>query len=173
MNVFAVAMVAVLVTMLLALVRAFLGPTVFDRVLAANMFGTKTVLLIAVSGFLAGRPEWLDLALLYALMNFIGMIALLRFSKFANLARRRAGQVMEGLREIAVWFCLLGIGSVLPASIGGLGVLRMPDFYTRSHAAGITDTLGASPDPARARDPRSGIESGHGQARLRVRLPAT
>ena len=86
MNVFAVAMFAVLVTMLLALIRAFLGPSVFDRVLAANMFGTKTVLLIAVSGFLAGRPEWLDLALLYALMNFTGMIALLRFSKFSNLA---------------------------------------------------------------------------------------
>ena len=86
MNVFVVAMLGVLATMVLALVRAFLGPTVFDRVLAANMFGTKTVLLIAVSGFLAGRPEWLDLALLYALMNFIGMVALLRFSKFSNLA---------------------------------------------------------------------------------------
>jgi multicomponent Na+:H+ antiporter subunit F len=79
-------MVGVLATMVLALARAFMGPTVFDRVLAANMFGTKTVLLIAVSGFLTGRPEWLDLALLYALMNFIGMIALLRFSKFSNLA---------------------------------------------------------------------------------------
>jgi multicomponent Na+:H+ antiporter subunit F len=86
MNVFVVAMFGVLATMVLALVRAFLGPTVFDRVLAANMFGTKTVLLIAVSGFLTGRPEWLDLALLYALMNFIGMVALLRFSKFSNLA---------------------------------------------------------------------------------------
>ncbi len=86
MNVFVVAMIAVLATMMLALVRAILGPTVFDRVLAANMFGTKTVLLIAVSGFLTGRPEWLDLAILYALMNFTGMIALLRFSKFANLA---------------------------------------------------------------------------------------
>ena len=86
MNVFAVATVAVLVTMGLALIRAIQGPTVFDRVLAANMFGTKTVLLIAVSGFLTGRPEWLDLAILYALMNFTGMIALLRFSKFANLA---------------------------------------------------------------------------------------
>jgi multicomponent Na+:H+ antiporter subunit F len=79
-------MVGVLITMSLALVRAFLGPTVFDRVLAANMIGTKTVLLIAVAGFLTGRPEWLDLAILYALMNFIGMIALLRFSKFSNLA---------------------------------------------------------------------------------------
>ena len=86
MNVFVVAMVGVLTTMALALARAFMGPTVFDRVLAANMFGTKTVLLIAVGGFLTGRPEWLDLALLYALMNFTGMIALLRFSKFSNLA---------------------------------------------------------------------------------------
>ena len=86
MTMFAAAMFGVLVSMLLAVVRGILGPTVFDRVLAANTFGTKTVLLIAVSGFLFGRPEWLDLALLYALMNFIGMIALLRFSKFANLA---------------------------------------------------------------------------------------
>lgn len=86
MNVFVVGMVGILVTMFLALARAFMGPTVFDRVLAANMFGTKTVLLIAVCGFLAGRPEWLDLAILYALMNFIGMLALLRFSKFSNLA---------------------------------------------------------------------------------------
>lgn len=86
MNVFVICTVAILATMALALVRAFLGPTVFDRVLAANMFGTKTVLLIAVTGFLTGRPEWMDLALIYALMNFIGMIALLRFSKFSNLA---------------------------------------------------------------------------------------
>lgn len=83
---FVISVVGILITMALALTRAFLGPTVFDRVLAANMFGTKTVLLIAVAGFLTGRPEWLDLAILYALMNFTGMIALLRFSKFANLA---------------------------------------------------------------------------------------
>jgi multicomponent Na+:H+ antiporter subunit F len=86
MTMFAAAMIGVLVSMLLALACAIRGPTVFDRVLAANMFGTKTVLLIAVSGFLFGRPEWLDLAMLYALMNFIGMIALLRFTKFENLA---------------------------------------------------------------------------------------
>jgi multicomponent Na+:H+ antiporter subunit F len=78
---------AILITMALALARAFLGPSVYDRVQAVNMVGTKTVLLIAVSGFLTGRPEWLDLAVLYALINFISMIALLRFSKFGNLAR--------------------------------------------------------------------------------------
>ena len=82
-----VATIAILVTMALALVRAFLGPSVYERVQAVNMVGTKTVLLIAVSGFLSGRPEWLDLALLYALINFIAMIALLRVSKFGNLAR--------------------------------------------------------------------------------------
>ena len=82
---FAVAAVGVLITMLLALTRALRGPTVYDRILALNMFGTKTVLLIAVSGFLAGRPEWLDLALLYALIGFIGLLAVLRFSKYGEL----------------------------------------------------------------------------------------
>jgi len=84
--VFAVATAAILLTMSLALIRAFRGPTVFDRVQAVNMMGTKTVLLIAVSGFLTGRPEWLDLAILYTLINFIGTLALLRFSRFGSLA---------------------------------------------------------------------------------------
>ena len=83
---FAVAMAGVLVTMLIALIAAVRGPTVFDRVLTVNMFGTKTVLLIAVSGFLSGRPEWLDLALVYALVNFTGVIAVTKFSRFGNLA---------------------------------------------------------------------------------------
>ena len=70
---------ALLVTMLLGLVRAILGPTFYDRLLAVNLFGTKTVLLIAVIGFVMGRPEWLDIALAYAMINFIGTIAALRF----------------------------------------------------------------------------------------------
>jgi multicomponent Na+:H+ antiporter subunit F len=80
------AMGATLVSMLLALVRATLGPTVYDRILALNMFGTKTVLLIAVSGFFYGRPEWLDLAIVYALINYAGTLAVLRFSRYGNLA---------------------------------------------------------------------------------------
>lgn len=83
---FAACAIGILVTMVLAFVRAAAGPTVFDRVLAANAFGTQTVLLIAVSGFLSGRPDFLDLALVYALMNFIGVIAVMRFVRFGNLA---------------------------------------------------------------------------------------
>jgi len=78
------AAVAILITMTLALIRAMLGPTIFDRVLALNMFGTKTVLLICVVGFFTERTDFLDLALLYSLMNFIGMVALLRFSQFGG-----------------------------------------------------------------------------------------
>lgn len=81
---FLVTAMAILITMSLALVRAMLGPTVFDRVLALNMFGTKTVLLICVLGFMTGRTDFLDLALLYSLMNFIGMVALLRFSQYGD-----------------------------------------------------------------------------------------
>jgi multicomponent Na+:H+ antiporter subunit F len=71
--------IATLITMALALVRALLGPTIYDRLLAANMFGTKTVLFLSVVAFLYGRPDFLDLALVYALINFIGVIAVLEF----------------------------------------------------------------------------------------------
>jgi len=77
--VYYVVTIATLVTMALALVRALLGPSVYDRVLAANMFGTKTVLLLSVIAFLYGRPDFLDLALTYALINFIGVLAVLEF----------------------------------------------------------------------------------------------
>ena len=70
---------AILVTMVLALVRALRGPTVYDRVLAVNMFGTKTVLLLSVIAFLLGRPDFLDLALAYALINLVGILAVLEF----------------------------------------------------------------------------------------------
>lgn len=70
----------------LALVRALAGPTIYDRILAANSFGTKTVLLIGVYGFLSGRPDFLDIALVYALINFVGTIAVLKFFEYGNLA---------------------------------------------------------------------------------------
>ena len=78
---------AIVVTMLLALARALLGPTVFDRILAANTFSTKTVLLIAVLGFFTDRPEFLDLALAYALFNFVGAVAVLKFVRYGNFAQ--------------------------------------------------------------------------------------
>ena len=75
---------AILVVMALALVRAFLGPSLFDRALAVNMFGTKTVLLISVIDFLGGRQEFLDISLAYALINFISVIAMLKFYRYAE-----------------------------------------------------------------------------------------
>ena len=82
---FAAAMVAVAITMSLALARALLGPTVYDRILALNVFGTKTVLFIAVAGFLFGRPEFLDIGLVYALINFIGTVAVLKLMHYGEL----------------------------------------------------------------------------------------
>ena len=82
---FFAATLAILVTMGLALTRALLGPTIYDRVLAVNTFGTKTVLLIALLGFLTGRPDFLDISLVYALINFIGTIAVLKLLKYDDL----------------------------------------------------------------------------------------
>ncbi|MBC7272311.1 MAG: pH regulation protein F [Streptomyces sp.] len=78
-------MVALLVTMVLALLRAFAGPGLYNRILAINMFGTKTVLFIAVAGFLFGRPEFLDIGILYALVNFVATVAVLRLSHYQEL----------------------------------------------------------------------------------------
>ncbi len=82
---FTAAAVAVLVSMALALLRALLGPSLYDRILAINGFGTATVLLIAVLGFVTGRPDFLDIALLYALINFIGTLAVLKFFRYGDL----------------------------------------------------------------------------------------
>ncbi len=75
-----------LLAMILTIGRAVLGPTLFDRILAANSFGTITVLMLAVIGFLAGRPHFLDLALVYALINFVGVIAALKLIKFGRFS---------------------------------------------------------------------------------------
>jgi multicomponent Na+:H+ antiporter subunit F len=77
--------VAVLITLTLALVRAALGPTVFDRAQAANTVGTCALMLLALIGFLTGRPEFLDLAIVYGLLNVIGTIAVLKFFRHGNL----------------------------------------------------------------------------------------
>jgi len=82
---FAVAAVALLVALGLALVRAVGGPTVFDRALAGNAIGTLALLMLAVLGFLTGRPEFLDLAILYGLLNIVGTIAVLKFFRYGNL----------------------------------------------------------------------------------------
>ncbi len=75
------AIIAIFVVMILAIIRAVAGPSLYDRILAVNMFGTKTVLMISLLGFAMGRPDFLDIALVYALINFISVIGVLRFSK--------------------------------------------------------------------------------------------
>ena len=85
MSIFAVTLIALGAGLAMAIARAALGPTSFDRVLAINTAGTLIVLAISVYGFFDGRPEFLDIALLYALINFIGTIAILKFFRFGSL----------------------------------------------------------------------------------------
>jgi multicomponent Na+:H+ antiporter subunit F len=82
---FAVAIIAVLVALALVLTRALLGPTVFDRTQAVNTAGTVAMLLLALIGFLTGRPEFLDIAIVYGLLNVVGTIAVLKFFRYGDL----------------------------------------------------------------------------------------
>ena len=83
---FTAATLAVLVSLILLVARALKGPTVFDRLVAANAIGTAAILLLAVVGFLTGRPEFLDLGITYALLNLIGTLAVLKYFRFGDLA---------------------------------------------------------------------------------------
>ena len=82
---FSAAAAGLLVALVLVLIRAFVGPTVFDRAQAANTVGTLAVLLLAVLGFLSGRPEFLDLAIVYGLLNLVGTIAVLKYFQYGAL----------------------------------------------------------------------------------------
>lgn len=85
---FTAATIAVLVSLALAVWRALAGPTVFDRLLAANAVGTGTIMVLALFGFLTGRPEFLDIGILYALLNMIGTFAVLKFFRYGGLGYR-------------------------------------------------------------------------------------
>ncbi len=86
---FYVASFSILISFVIVLVRLFLGPTLYDRVLALNVFGTLAVLMISIVGFLFGRPDFLDIALLYALLNFIGTIAILKFFRYKEIGDKK------------------------------------------------------------------------------------
>jgi multicomponent Na+:H+ antiporter subunit F len=79
MSLYVGAAVALLATFVLALIRALAGPTVFDRILALNLIGTKTILLIAVLGFATNRFDFIDIALVYAVLNLVGTVAVMRY----------------------------------------------------------------------------------------------
>lgn len=89
------ATIAILVVMIMAIIRAITGPTFYDRILAVNMFGTKTVLLISLLGFVMGRPEFLDIAIVYALINFISVIGVLHYSD-SSIFKRSSEQKNNG-----------------------------------------------------------------------------
>ena len=90
----AAALIAILLGMILLLIRTLIGPSLYDRVLAVNSFGTKTVLALGLLGFVMGRPEFLDIAILYAMINFVSTIAILKFFRYRSfqvpLVRRDA-----------------------------------------------------------------------------------
>ena len=82
---FAVGIVAVLIALVLAVARALAGPTAFDRLVAANNIGTSAILLLALFGFMTGRPEFLDIGITYVLLNMIGTLAVLKFFRYGAL----------------------------------------------------------------------------------------
>lgn len=87
---------AIFVTMALALVRALQGPTVYDRIVAVNVFGTKTVLIVALITAISGNDDLIDVALVYALINFIAVVAVLKLVRMRDLGAAGEGDITDG-----------------------------------------------------------------------------
>jgi multicomponent Na+:H+ antiporter subunit F len=87
--IYVIVAVAIALTMAMAMIRALRGPTIYDRILAVNMFGTVTVMLLSVLSFVVERPDFLDIAMVYALMNFIGTTAVLKYFRYGDLGAGR------------------------------------------------------------------------------------
>ena len=86
---FLAALIACAFSGILVLIRIILGKTTFDRVLAVNSLGTIIVIGIALHGFYTNRPEFLDIAIVYALINFIGTVAVLKLFSTGSLGEQR------------------------------------------------------------------------------------
>lgn len=84
----AAALAAIMIVMVMIFIRAWLGPSLYDRILAINTFGSATVLVIALLGFYMQRPDFMDIALVYSLINFTGTVAILKLYRFSSLGYR-------------------------------------------------------------------------------------
>lgn len=87
---------AIFLTMALVLTRALKGPSVFDRIVAVNVFGTKTVLIVALITVISGNHDLIDVAVVYALINFITVVAVLKLSRMRDLAAAGQGDITDG-----------------------------------------------------------------------------
>ncbi len=94
---------ALAIAMAIMLARLFIGPTLYDRVLALNSFGTKTVLFLVVFALMVNRADAIDIAILYALLNFISTIAILKFFRYRSLevalTRMERGEIAKKQAE--------------------------------------------------------------------------
>jgi len=86
---FLAALISCAISGILILIRIVLGKTTFDRVLAINSLGTIIVIGIALHGFYSDRPEFLDIAIVYALINFIGTVAVLKLFSTGSLGETK------------------------------------------------------------------------------------
>jgi len=84
---FEVTTLLILLSFSLTIVSIIRGPTVYDRIISANSFGTLIVLFLSIIGYLFGRPEFIDLAIIYAILNVIGAVAILKYFRQGDLGK--------------------------------------------------------------------------------------
>ena len=139
--IFYIMMVAILLIIGTMLQRLFNGPTIFDRMNALGVIGADTILLLVLFGYIDKRPDmYVDIAISYAILGFIGSLIVAKFIGGKKDMIEQFG--FTSPREvIAALFLLSGLVFFVGSAIG---MLRLPDFYSRIHASGNSETLGCT-----------------------------
>ena len=78
-DVFLAMAIIIVIASFVSLYRGIEGPGIFNRIIAVNVIGTKTIVLLVLIGFIYERPDFFDIALVYAILNFIMTIAATRY----------------------------------------------------------------------------------------------
>ncbi|MFQ6071393.1 MAG: monovalent cation/H+ antiporter complex subunit F [Methanosarcinales archaeon] len=82
---FKIISITIIITTLLCLYRGVYGPEMYNRLVAINTIGTKTIVILVLIGFIYERPFFFDIALVYALLNFIGTLAISKYVETGRL----------------------------------------------------------------------------------------
>ena len=138
--------VALVLFTFLCLFRVVGGPTVLDRIVGVNVVGAKTTVLLVLIGHIFGNVSmFVDIAIAYAMLNFILFPSGLQNFSFAAkspVPTAGKGNPDKGnYRDMSLLGSFLLILGVFFFGIGAIGILRFPDFYSRLHAAGKCDVL--------------------------------
>lgn len=98
-GVFTIALVILAVMAILCLIRAVIGPTIADRVVAVNMMGTMVMVIISILALRLNEGYLVDICLIYAMISFLAVVVLTKVYTGVYLEQKDQGKKLQEMEE--------------------------------------------------------------------------